>query len=74
MDLSKKKCKPCEGDIAPLDQQEVARYKKQIKADWEVTNNNKLSKEFLFVNFNRTMDFINKVADLAVKGISICEL
>jgi 4a-hydroxytetrahydrobiopterin dehydratase len=65
MDLSKKKCKPCEGDIAPLDQQEVARYKKQIKADWEVTNNNKLSKEFLFVNFNRTMDFINKVADLA---------
>ena len=26
MDLSKKKCKPCEGGIAPLDQKEIAEY------------------------------------------------
>ena len=65
MDLSKKKCKPCEGGIAPLDQQEVATYKQQINADWEVTDNNKISKEFLFVNYKHTMDFVNKVADLA---------
>ena len=65
MDLSKKKCKPCEGGMAPLDQQEVAVYINHIKDDWEVTDNNKISKEFLFVTYRHTMDFVNKVADLA---------
>ena len=48
-----------------MNQQEVAVYKKHIKDDWEVTDNNKISKEFLFVNYKHTMDFVNKVADLA---------
>jgi 4a-hydroxytetrahydrobiopterin dehydratase len=65
MDLSRKKCKPCEGGVAPLDQKEVAEYLKQIKDDWKVTDKNKISREFLFVNFRHTMDFVNKVADLA---------
>ena len=65
MDLSKKKCKPCEGGIAPLDHQEVAVYKKHIKDDWEVTDKNIISKEILFVNYKHTIDFVNKVADLA---------
>jgi len=64
MDLSKKKCKPCEGGIAPLDQNEVAEYKKHIKDDWKVKEN-KISKEFLFVNYTHTLDFVNKVANLA---------
>jgi len=65
MDLSKKKCKPCEGGVAPLDQKEVAEYLNQIKDDWKFTDKNKISKEFLFVNYRHTMDFVNKVADLA---------
>ena len=64
MDLSKKKCKPCEGGIAPLDQNEVAEYKKHIRDDWKVTEN-KISKEYLFVNYKHTLDFVNKVANLA---------
>jgi 4a-hydroxytetrahydrobiopterin dehydratase len=65
MDLSKKKCVPCEGGISPLDQKKVAEYKKYIKDDWKVANNTKISKEFVFVNYKHTMDFVNKVADLA---------
>jgi 4a-hydroxytetrahydrobiopterin dehydratase len=65
MDLSKKKCKPCEGGIAPLDKNEVAEYKQLIKDDWKVTENNKISKEFAFVNYKHTMEFVNKVAYLA---------
>jgi 4a-hydroxytetrahydrobiopterin dehydratase len=65
MDLSKKKCKPCEGGITPLNQQEVAVYIKHIKDNWVVTDKNNISKEFLFVNYKHTMDFVNKVADLA---------
>ncbi len=49
----------------PLGPKEVAKYKKHIKDDWEVADKNRISKEFLFVNFKHTMDFVNKVAYLA---------
>ncbi len=65
MDLSKKKCKPCEGGIAPLNQNEVAEYKKHIRDDWNLKENNKISNEYSFVNYKLTMDFVNKVANLA---------
>lgn len=64
MDLSKKRCKPCEGGIPPLNKNEVAEYKKHIKNDWKVQGN-KIIKEYAFVNYKHTMDFVNKVAHLA---------
>jgi 4a-hydroxytetrahydrobiopterin dehydratase len=65
MDLGKKKCKPCEGGIPPLNNDEVSEYRKNIRDDWKVEGNKKISKEYSFVNFKHTMDFVNKVADLA---------
>ena len=65
MDLTKKKCKPCEGGIDPLDQEEVSEYIKYIRNDWKVTENHKISRDYSFVNYKHTMDFVNKVADLA---------
>ncbi len=65
MDLSSKKCKPCEGGIAPLDKNEVAEYKKHIQHDWKLAKNNKILKKYSFVNYKHTIDFVNKVANLA---------
>ncbi len=65
MDLSKKKCIPCEGGITPLSKDQVAEYKKHIQADWKVAENKKISREYSFVNYKHTMDFVNKVANLA---------
>ena len=65
MDLSRKKCKPCEGGIAPLKETEVKEFLKHIRDDWKVTEMKKLTKEYSFVNFRHTMDFVNKVAELA---------
>ncbi len=65
MDLSKKKCKPCEGGIAPLNSQEIAKYKRHIKDDWEVINDNKISIELMFENYKQVIDFVNKAAALA---------
>jgi 4a-hydroxytetrahydrobiopterin dehydratase len=67
MDLSNKKCVPCEGGIAPLTPGEVAEYKKHIKEDWNITENNQISREYYFVNYRHTMDFVNSVAELAEK-------
>lgn len=65
MDLSKKKCIPCEGGIPPLTEKEIADYKRHISGDWKVTDNNKITKEYFFVSYRHTIDFVNKVADIA---------
>jgi len=65
MDLSKKKCVPCEGGIPPLTEKEIAEYRKLISSDWKVNENNKLTKEFFFVSYRQTIDFVNKVAAVA---------
>jgi 4a-hydroxytetrahydrobiopterin dehydratase len=65
MDLSNKKCNQCEGRIPPLDEKEIAEYRKNISDDWKVIENKKILKEYLFVNYRQSMDFVNKVANLA---------
>jgi 4a-hydroxytetrahydrobiopterin dehydratase len=65
MDLANKKCVPCEGGVPPLTPEEINEYKLDIKNDWEVSENKKLIKEYLFVNYRHTIDFVDKVADLA---------
>ena len=46
MDLSNKKCVPCEGGIPALTPEEVKKYKKYIKDDWIFSEDNKISKEY----------------------------
>jgi 4a-hydroxytetrahydrobiopterin dehydratase len=64
-ELTKKKCKPCEGGIPPMNNAEIEEYLKQIHNDWKIENGVKLIREYLFVNFRQTMDFVNRVAILA---------
>lgn len=65
MNLSEKKCRPCEGGIPPLDEKEIDELKVHIKGDWKISENKMLSKEYSFVNYPHTMDFVNKVSQLA---------
>ena len=65
MDLTKKKCIPCEGGTPPLTPDEIDDLKQNISSDWKVTDNVKLKKEFFFDDFKHTMKFVNKVAILA---------
>ena len=64
MDLTKKKCVPCEGGIDPFDESQISEYKKYI-SDWQVIGSTKLSREFYFVSYRHTIDFVNKVANIA---------
>jgi 4a-hydroxytetrahydrobiopterin dehydratase len=65
MDLGDKKCKPCEGGVPPLEPKEIEELKGHIGKEWEVSDNKKLTREYSFVNYRHTMDFVNKVAELA---------
>ncbi len=63
--LAEKKCVPCEGNVPPLSEKEISEFQREISGDWKLTGNSKLTREFSFVNYKHTMDFVNKVAEIA---------
>ena len=67
MSLIDKKCVPCRGGVPPLTTEETQKYLKELKIEWQVTDNKKISREFKFKSFREAMDFVNKVAEVAEK-------
>jgi 4a-hydroxytetrahydrobiopterin dehydratase len=65
MDLKSIKCKPCEGGIATLSIFEIEEFKKQIHPSWMVADNKSIKREFSFVNYKQTINFVNRIAALA---------
>ena len=59
-DLSKGKCKPCEGGVPPLTPAEIKTHLAQLSG-WEVVNG-KLAKTYPFKNYYETMAFVNAAA------------
>lgn len=68
MNLTKKKCIPCEDKtMKPFSKKEALVYMTEIP-DWELAKNTKkISRTWLFKNFVTAMKFINKIAILAEK-------
>jgi 4a-hydroxytetrahydrobiopterin dehydratase len=63
--LSTKHCVPCEGGVPKLNQQEVLEQLAQLN-DWQTNDNfTIITKQFKFLNFDRTMGFINALAWIA---------
>ena len=68
VDLTKKKCVPCEGGAIPFDISEIHKYQKKIDG-WDLFKNKNevffLEKKFVFKNFLESQDFVNKVGKIA---------
>ncbi len=66
MDLTNKKCEPCEGGAKPFGSEEIETYMTYLKTPWEVSEDlKKIERKFKFKNFREAMKFVNKVAGLA---------
>ncbi len=65
MELNEKKCVPCEGGIPKLTREQVDTYYKELNKDWEIIRDSKIKRIFHFVNFVQTMDFVNRLAEIA---------
>ena len=64
-ELVQKKCKPCEGGVAPYSAEEAQQQLKQLR-DWRITPDGKrIRKEWTVKNFMSGMDFFNRCAELA---------
>ena len=64
MDLTQKKCIPCEVGGKPLAHDEIQKLMPEITG-WEIGGDKELIKDFKFADFKENMAFVNKVADLA---------
>jgi 4a-hydroxytetrahydrobiopterin dehydratase len=65
-DLSEQKCVPCEGGIPPLEDKKEEEYLKELEG-WSLEREgiHRIRKEFYFDNFVQSIEFVNKVADIA---------
>jgi len=59
-ELAKKKCKPCEGGVAPYTDAQAKEMLGQLKG-W-IIQEGKLVKVYPFVNYYQTMAFVNALA------------
>lgn len=65
MNFKDKKCVPCEGEISPLNVDQVQEFVQQIPT-WTVSDDNKkITHTWLLPDFVTAMKFINSVADIA---------
>lgn len=63
MDLANKKCRPCEGGVAPLTAEEIGNLLKQLEG-WQHAGN-AIGKTYVFRDYYQTMAFVNAVAWLS---------
>ena len=59
-DLTARKCKPCEGNVAPYTAAQAAEMLKQVKG-WTIEEG-RLVKLYPFTNYHQTMAFVNALA------------
>jgi len=64
-ELAKKRCKPCEGGVAPLNQDQRRAYLSAVSG-WNATEDGKaIRKEYKFKNFKEVIAFFNRIAEIA---------
>lgn len=73
-DLSRMKCEPCEGGTKPFEVGEAEKYLSLLKTKWDLDDRGstagserilRIRKKFKFEDFNKAMQFVNRIADIA---------
>ena len=62
--LTKEKCVPCEGDVEPMNADEITALLGDVDG-WQQEGDIKIWREFTYKNFVQAVDFINRIADVA---------
>lgn len=63
-ELAERQCVPCRGGVPPLTAEEIRPLIADLRG-WQVINGHHLQKAYSFKNFRETLDFINRVGELA---------
>ena len=60
-ELARRKCKPCEGGVAPLTPEQVKPMLKGLPG-WTLEANGMITRTYKFANYYQTMAFVNAAA------------
>ncbi len=63
-ELAERQCVPCRGGVPPLTAEQIQPLIAELR-DWQVINGHHLQKAYSFKNFRETLDFVNRVGELA---------
>jgi 4a-hydroxytetrahydrobiopterin dehydratase len=65
--LAERKCKACDGGVAPLTRDAAEELRKELQSDWAINmdSGSTLRRAFAFRDFYRTMSFVNALAHIA---------
>ena len=63
-ELANKTCVPCRGGVPPLQGPELVALQKRVDG-WDVVQEHHITKAFTFPDFQKALDFVNKVGALA---------
>ena len=64
MKLAEKRCVPCRGGVPPLRAAELEKMLAQVTG-WQVVDEHHLLKTYTFPDFQKALDFVNRVGAIA---------
>jgi len=64
-ELKEKKCRPCEGEVEPLQGEELREMAKQLSEGWQIVEEHHIKKTYEFDDFRKALDFTNRVGEVA---------
>ena len=63
-ELAERQCVPCRGGVPPMKGDKITEMSSQLP-DWQVVNEHHLQRNYRFKDFRETLDFVNRVGELA---------
>lgn len=63
--LSERKCIPCDGDVPPLEPDEIKDFLQEISEGWKAVKNHHIIKQYKFEDFADAWEFVNLVGEIA---------
>ena len=63
-ELAERQCVPCRGGVPPMKGDEITEISSQLP-DWQVVNEHHLQRNYRFKDFRESLDFVNRVSELA---------
>jgi 4a-hydroxytetrahydrobiopterin dehydratase len=65
-ELAERRCVPCEGGVAPLTRVAAEEVLQRLDEGWQLSvDGSSIQREFRFIDFYRTMSFVNALAHIA---------
>ncbi|MFW6133901.1 MAG: 4a-hydroxytetrahydrobiopterin dehydratase [Planctomycetota bacterium] len=63
--LAQQACKPCKGDVPPMEHDEIRQMARNLGGGWEVVNDHHLHKVYEFDDFRGALEFTKTIGEIA---------